>query len=147
MLKLMEPGKIYDPMRAKALTTHAKCLLGNGDPTGAALYLAASWELLQAQSGSWMMTMPGPVGAMANWWEAKSQLEERQGNLAQAQAALAEAIGYRRQAEGPHARLALAKALEKLGEISQALGHVADGEQSRSEAQSIRLDLRLPCSA
>jgi len=108
------------------------------------LDLPASWELLKAQSGSWMMNMPGPLGALANWWEAKSQLEERQGNLANAQAALAEAINYRRQVEGPYARLALARALEKRGEISQALGHVADGEQARSEAQSIRLDLQLP---
>jgi hypothetical protein len=146
ILKLIEGGKLYDQMRARALTTRAKCLLANGDPTGAALDLASSWELLQAQSGSWMMTMPGPVGAMANWWEIKSQLEERQGNLTNAQAALAEAINYRRQAEGPHARLALARALEKLAEIAQAVGDVANGEQTRSEAQCIRFDLQLPCS-
>ena len=126
------------------MTTRAKCLLANGDATGAALDLAASWELLQGQSSSWLMTMPGPVGARANWWEVKSQLEEQQGNLTQAQTAMTEAINYRRQAEGPHARLALARALEKLGKISQALGHVADGEQARSEAQSIHLDLQLP---
>jgi tetratricopeptide (TPR) repeat protein len=145
-LQLIEPGKMYDQMRAKALTTRAKCLLANSDPTGAALDLAASWELLKARSGSWMMTMPGPVGAMANWWEVKCQLEERQGNLANAKAAMAEAIIYRRQAEGSHARLALARALEKLGEISQAVGDVADGEKARSEAQTIRLDLQLPGS-
>ena len=144
ILQVIEQGKLYDQIRAKALTTRAKCLLANGDATGAALDLAASWELLQGQSSSWLMTMPGPVGARANWWEVKSQLEEQQGNLTQAQTAMTEAINYRRQAEGPHARLALARALEKLGEISQALGHVADGEQARSEAQSIHLDLQLP---
>ena len=83
---------------------------------------------------------------MANWWEAKSQLEEQQGNLPKALAAIAEAIIYRRQAEGPYALFALARALERLGEISQAVGDVADGEQARSEAQTILRDLRLPGS-
>jgi len=146
ILQLIECGKLYGQMRARALTTRAKCLLTNGDPAGAALDLASSWELLQAQSGSWMMTMPGPVGAMANWWEVKSQLEERQGNLANAQAAMAEAINYRRQGEGPYALFALACSLEKLGQISKAVGDVADGEQAWSEAQTIRRDLQLPCS-
>ena len=143
-LRLIAPGKIHDQMRAKALTTRAKCLLASGDSAGAALDLVASWELLKAQSGSWMMTMPGPIDAMANWWEVKSQLEERQGKSANAQAALAEVINYRRQADGPFARLALARALEKLGELSKATADLAGEEQALNEAKSIRSGLQLP---
>ena len=145
-LNLIEPGNLYDSMRAKALTTRARCLLANNDPTAAGVDLAASWELLQAQSGDWMMNMPGPIWAMASWWEVKSQLERRQGNLDDAREAITRAIDYHRRNDGPYALLALAQALEALGEISKAADDLADEERALDEAKSIRVNLQLPRS-
>lgn len=143
-LGLIEAGKMYDPMRAKALTSRARCLVVQGRLTEAAPDLDSSWELLQATSGSWMMTMPGPIGARANWWEVKSQLESRKGNLGSAREAMTQAIDYHRRSDGPHALLTLARALERLGELSKAIGEVAEEARALNEAQAIRKDLRLP---
>ena len=143
-LKLIEPGKLHDGTRAKARTTRARCLLANGDPIAAGLELDESWGPLQAHSASWMAMMPGPIRAMGNWWEVKSQLEEQRGNLENAQAALVQAINFRRRSEGPYALFALARALETSGGISRATGDLAGEARSLNEAQSIRIGLHLP---
>jgi len=137
-VQIIEPGKVHDVMRAKALVTRARCLLANDDSTGAESDLAACWGLIQARPQS--LTMPGPILTLAFWWEVKSQLEERRGNLECAREALERAIAQRRQMQSPFALLALARALEKLGELSRAAKDPAGAERAVAEAKSIRKD-------
>jgi hypothetical protein len=87
--------------------------------------------------------LPGPIRALANWWEVKSQLEERQGDLGGARAAITLSIEFRRMRAGPYGLWALARTLERLGEISRATGDFAGEELALKEAKSIRNDLRL----
>jgi hypothetical protein len=144
-VQVIEPGKLHDNLRARALTARAKCLLAQSDANGAGLDLDSAWELLEANSTSRML--PGIVAALANWWEAKSKLEEQLGNHFRAREAITLAIEYRRQFETPYARLALARALEKLGEFSRAAGDKEAEERQMSEAKSIREGLHLPAGA
>jgi len=141
-VQLVEPGKLHANMRARALTARARCLLATGDPAGAEADLASAWELLPTNPG--LMMMPGPIWTFANWWEAKSRLEHKLGNDFRAREAITLAIEHRRQAEGAHALLALARSLELLGEISRAGGDLAAEEQALNEAKSIREGLHIP---
>ena len=145
-VQVIEPGKLSELMRASALTTLARFLLAANDSAGAEMQLLLSWELLKACSSDSML-LPGPIRALANWWEGKSQLAERQGDLGGALAAITRSIEFRRMSEGPYAFWALARALERLGEISRATGDFAGEELALSEATSIRKDLKLFPSA
>ena len=129
-------------MRGSALTTLARCLLAANDSAGAELQLLNGWELLKERSNDRML-LPGPIRALANWWEVKSQLEERQGDLDEARAAITRAIEFRRQLDGPFARVALAKTLERLGVLASATGDLAGEQLALREAKCIRNDLRL----
>jgi len=141
-VQVIEPGKLSELMRASALITLARCLLAANDSAGAELQLLLSWELLKERSSDGML-LPGPIRALANWWEVKSQRAERQGDLGGARAAIARTIEFRRMNQGPYGFWALARALERLGEISRATGDFAGEELVLSEAQSIRKDLKL----
>jgi hypothetical protein len=63
-VQVIEPGKLYEQMSAKALITRGRCLLATGDPAGADLDLASSWEKLKARFG--FALMPGPILALAS---------------------------------------------------------------------------------
>lgn len=141
-VQVIEPGKIYEQMSAKALITRARCLLATGDPAGADLDLASSWEKLKARFGSALM--PGPLLALANWWEVKSQLEEKRANMEGAREAMARAIGYLRRMQGPYALFALARTLERVSALSSSGGESIEAERASSEAKAIRRDLHLP---
>jgi len=141
-LQILEPGKLYELMRARALTTLARCLLATNDSAGAELHLLLAWELLKSHASASLL-LPGPTSALANWWEVKSRLEERQGNLPGALAALTHAIEFRRLLGGPYALGALARTLERLGAISRATGDFAGQELVLREAKCIRDGLKL----
>ena len=141
-VQVIEPGKLSELMRASALTTLARCLLAANDSAGAELQLLNGWELLKERSND-SMRLPGPIRALANWWEVKSQLEERQGDLGGALAAITRAIEFHRMCEGPYALFALARALDRLGEISRATDDLAGEELVLKEAKGIREDLKL----
>jgi hypothetical protein len=129
-------------MRAKSLTTRAKCLLACGDTSGAEVDLDLACELLGTCHGSWIPA--GVLWTLGLWWEVKSQLEERLGNLSRARDAITRAIENRRQFGSTHSLAALARDLEKLPELSNASGDHEGAEQALSEARSIRERLRLP---
>src|ERR1700722_2556903 len=138
-------GKLHDHMRARSLTTRAKCLLACGDPAGAEVDLASACELLQGCAGSWIP--PGIRWTLGCWWEVRSQLEERLGNLPRARKAIARAIENRRESGSPHTLAALARSLEKLAEFAKAAGELEQEEQALSEAKSIRERLHLPMAS
>jgi tetratricopeptide (TPR) repeat protein len=137
-----KPGKLHDHMRARSLTTRAKCLLAQDDLAGAGSDLDLACELLGTNHGSWIP--PGILWTLGLWWEAKSQLEERLRNLPRAREAIIRAIENRRQSVSPHGLAALARTLEKLGEISKVAGDLEGAKQALSEAESIREGLHLP---
>lgn len=143
-VQVVEPGKLYDHERARALTNRARCLVAQGDTAAAQLDLAAAWELLQARSGSWMLA--GIRWTLAQWWEVKGQLEEWLGNYLSGKEAITTAMELLRQSEGPHALLAMVRMLEKFADVSRAVGDPAAAEQSLSVAKSIRKGLLLPSS-
>jgi ATP/maltotriose-dependent transcriptional regulator MalT len=136
--QVIEPGKIFDLMRAKALVTHARCSLASGDPATADSDLATSWELLQAR-----VSALSPLLTLADWWEVKSQLEEQRGNVEPAREALTRAGGYLRQMQGPYARFAVARVLHESSRLSKQAGDLLAAEQASNEAEAIRNDLRL----
>ncbi len=140
-LQIIEPGKLTEGMRARALTARARCLLANHDFTGADLHLSLSWELLQLHAGTRLL--PGMIATFAHWWEVKSQLGEQQGDGDGARAAIIQAIDFRRQCQGPYALCALARALDRLASISSATGDFVVEQQARNEARSLRNDLKL----
>jgi tetratricopeptide (TPR) repeat protein len=141
-LALVEPGKLHDQARARALTNRARCRLACGDLVGAGLDLAAGWELLRKDPR--FCNLPGPLWALGNWWEVKSQLETRLGDRASAREALTQAIEYRRQNEGAYELVALAHALGRLGKLLRAEGDEVGEERCLSEASSILEALNLP---
>jgi len=85
-VQVIEPGKLYDSMRARSLITHAKCLAAMGDVAEVESRLAASWDLLQGPGAC--RNLPGPIFALANWWEVKSQVLEQRGEIEDAREAL-----------------------------------------------------------
>jgi tetratricopeptide (TPR) repeat protein len=141
-VQVIEPGKMFELMRAKALVIRARCLLVSGDPADADVDLASSWETLKKQPASALMK--GVTQAHANWWEVKSRLEEMRGNLSGAREAMDIAIGYLRQLQGAYALCALALALDHGAALSSLASDSTATERAASEANRIRRDLHLP---
>ncbi|MCL4788958.1 MAG: hypothetical protein KJ070_19550 [Verrucomicrobia bacterium] len=139
---VIELGRLYDSMRAKALAHRARCLVANDNPADAEFDLAASWELLQAHPAT--KALPGPMVTLANWWEIKGQLEQRQARLESAQVAMARAVEYRRKSESPYGLFALARVLNQLSEMLKAAGHWEAADKTLAETKCIRQGLNLP---
>lgn len=144
-VQIIEPGKIYDLMRAKALITRAQCLLASGERASAESDLAQSWELLQTRSGS--AIIPGPLLRLASWWEVKSQLEEQLRNPNAAREAMSQAVKYLRQLQGPYAQLALARTLQGVSRLSSEAEDSSEADRASTEAQEIRRAVGLPSAA
>jgi tetratricopeptide (TPR) repeat protein len=144
MVEVIEPDKLYDSMRARALVTQAKCLVATGDLAGAESRLAASWDLLQGPGV--IQGLPGPTFVLANWWDIKSQLLEQQGELEAAREAMVESIDRRRRNEGPYAAFLLIGALERSALLLRQAGDLDQADRALAEANSLRGDLRLPVS-
>jgi len=140
-VQIIEPGKLFDQMRARALAGRAMCCLANGEPAAAESDLASSWELLQTRSGT--AVLPGPILTLASWWEVKSQLEEQRGNSEGAREAMTRALEYLRQLHGPYALFAIARALGRLATLLNQAGDSFAAERAANEAAAIRRDLRL----
>jgi hypothetical protein len=145
MVQVIEPGKLYDSMRSKALIYRAKCRVANKDLSEAEADLDSSWKLLNGLSVP--KRLLGPRAALALWWEVKSRLLEAQGALRKARKAIAKVIEISREIDGPFPRFALARALERQGDLARQSGDLAAAEQAFTEARSIREELRLPALA
>ncbi len=141
-VRVIEPGKLYDSMRAKALTHRARCWVAGGELSDAESDLTTSWELLHGRSAT--QALSGPIVTLANWWDVKSQLELRHGRLASAQVAMARALEYRRKLDSPYGLFALARILNQLAETLRASGDLEAAEKALEEAKSIRLNLNRP---
>src|SRR5262249_45428712 len=139
-VQVIEPGKIYDSIRAKAIITHAKCALASGDTAAADSDLSSIWEPLQARSST---LLPGPLLALCNWWEVKAQLEEHRRNLEGAREAMNQAIGYMRQLQGPYAQIAVARVLQRLSRLSGQLGDFLAAQRAATGAEAIPRHLGL----
>jgi hypothetical protein len=140
-VQIIEPGELYDQMRARALAARARCSLASGELAAAESDLASSWALLQTRSGT--AVLPGPILTLANWWEVKSELEEQRGSPESAREAMTKAIEYLRQLHGPYALFAVARALTRLSTLLNQAGDSFEAERAADEATAIRRDLRL----
>lgn len=147
-VRVLEPGRIFDSMRARALTSHAECLLAGGDTESAASPLQSAWELLKSRARSGVM--PGPLVTLSHWWRVKAELCLKQGKPSEAADALTQAVQIRREllqrAFGPavYGHLELAALLERLAALSTQLGDAAQAQQALAEAKTIREQLKLP---
>ncbi len=141
-LGIIEPDKLYNLMRAKALVSRAQALLLNGQRKGAEADLASAWTLLQSRPGN--AALPGPGFAMAHWWEVKSRLEEQAGNLPGAREAMAAALEYLRRFSGVYQRVALARVLQQASALSRLANDFCEADAASNEATIIRTDLHLP---
>ncbi len=141
-LQIIEPGKVYDGMRARTLISRAKCRLATGDLGGAETDLAASWELLQGPTIPWKLA--GPMLAMGNWWEVKSLALQAKGDLREAREAMVRALEYRRRLQGAYVAFAVMESLERVRELAAALGDETAATAAQNEANAIRSSLSLP---
>jgi hypothetical protein len=141
----IEPGRIYDSLRARALINRARFrLLACQDLEDATVDLASGNELLNGLTIP--KRLPGPLVALANWWEVKSMALERQADVQGAIEATTKAIELTRPMEGPYARFALAWRLDRLGALLKKSDDVQSAGLALAEAKSIREELRLPFS-
>ena len=141
-VEVIEAGRVYDSMRARALVNRARSRMMSDDLERASLDLASSHELLAGPTVS--KKLLGPMVALSNWWEVKSQVLEKQADIHGALEAMTKAIELTRPMEGPYARFALARALDRLGALSLQMGDSEGAERAGAEAKGIRQELRLP---
>jgi hypothetical protein len=146
-VQLIEPGKLYDHMRARALLTRARCLLASGDLAGAERDLDASRELLRARWKSAIAA--GPISAEARWWEVNGSLEAKKGHGSTAVESWKQAVEKRRQITqspfigGPRAMAALARSLQELADALTRIGDSTGAETVFAEARQIRREIGL----
>ncbi len=116
----MEPGRIFNLMRARALTRRAECFLARNDSEPAEQDLKQSWDLLQTRKQFGI----GSVVALAHWWEVKAQLHIAKHNATEASRALTEAVKFRKQilesceSLNPYAAAALLRVEDKLAGLN-----------------------------
>ncbi|PWU14707.1 MAG: hypothetical protein C5B50_16795 [Verrucomicrobia bacterium] len=121
-LNCMEPGRIFDLMRARALTRRAESFLAGNCSEPAEQDLSQSWELLHSRKQFGI----GSAAALAHWWEVRAQLHLAKQNSAEASRAFAEAITYRKQIlesrefPSPYAAAALLRVQGKLAGLNSA---------------------------
>ena len=118
-LEIIEPGKIFDTMRARSLTRRAECLLARNEPDPAEQDLKRSWELLHSRAPLGI----GSIVVLAHWWEVQGQLHLCRRAIAEARTALTEAAQYRRQvlesgeSPNPYAAASLLRVQDKLAAL------------------------------
>ena len=119
-VQVIEPGKIFDRARARALIRRAECLVAKEEQEKAEEDLKQAWTFLESKFG---IRGPGLVVMYARWWEVKAKAHLGRKETAEAKEAITKAIEHRKQimdmSEGPnpHAAAALLKAQDKLAEI------------------------------
>ena len=144
----VEPGRMFDRMRAGALMTRARCRLPSGDLAGAESDLEACKPLLLDRELSPFFA--GLHSRVAIWWELTAAVRSEKSDLAGACEAWAEAVKSRRHVAslghvaGPHTLATLARALRSLGEACDAAGKPDEGKAATAEAERIWSELGLP---
>jgi tetratricopeptide (TPR) repeat protein len=139
---VLEPGRLFSHMRARALIRRAECSLACAEARSAEKDLITSRKLLDEELNPALL--PGTVWVWSKWWQVRARLDLETGNLSQAAEALSKGIQYRRQGieaqchTSPHAALALAKDLEALGDVAQRRGDFDAARDAALEAKLLR---------
>ena len=147
-VRVIEPGKLSENMRGRALAYQADCLVRAQDAAAAEERLLESWKYLA--SGGQSRTLPGPLFSLAKWWEVKSRIEKSKGALESAAQALTSAIelrrvGLQRAAQPtPYGTAAMARTLDAMASVFLDLGNEARAQQAREEAREYRRLSHLP---
>jgi len=143
----VEPGRMYEWMRAGALVARVRCRLAAEDLAGAESDLAACKPLLLDRQISPLFA--GANSRVAGWWEVTAKLRAQKGELERACDAWTHAVKGRRhvaslgQVSGPYTLAALARALRSLGEAFGAAGKMNEGQAATAEARRIWGELGL----
>lgn len=150
-LRVIDPGKMWDLMRATAHTNRGRALLGLGEVAKAGIELEAAWAILrskkQARIGS------GPVVALAKCFELEAELQAQQKRWPGAVSALQQAIEQRRKvidrlmAQSPHPTAAVARDLERLAAIHRECGDTVAADEALKEAADLWGQIHLPARA
>jgi len=147
-LAAIEPGPIYEGIRAGSLVTRARCRMSSGDWAGAERDLVASKLLLLNSTVSPLLA--GSHGRVAQWWEATAENRAHKGDLEGACEAWDQAVKSRRHVaslahvSGPYTLAALADALSNHGHALEATGNAEAAKAMLEEAKRIRSDRSLP---
>jgi tetratricopeptide (TPR) repeat protein len=145
---IVEPGRMYESMRAGALVVRARCHLALNDIASAETDLAVSRPVLLDRQVS--LFFAGANSRAAEWWEATAEVCSLKGDVMGACDAWAEAVKIRRNVAslmhvaGPGTRAALAHSLRRLSESLQVAGKQEEGPVAMAEAQHIWAELGLP---
>ena len=146
-LRVIDPGKMGDLMRAMAYANRGRACLGLGDVSRAEKDREAAWANLRAKKQSRIGT--GPAVAFARCFELEAELHARQKRFPEAISVLKQAIEYRRQCvdrsieRSPHPTAAVARDLERLAEIHRQNGDKVAAGEALEEAAELWRQLHL----
>jgi tetratricopeptide (TPR) repeat protein len=119
-VQAIEPGKIFDHARARALIRRAECLLAKREQEKAEEELKQAWTFLESKVG---IFGPGRMNTWARWWEVRTQAHLGRKETTEAREAITKAIEQRKQimemTAGPnlHTAAALLRAQDRLAAI------------------------------
>ncbi len=144
-LAAIEPGRVFDGLRAGAWVTRARCRMACGDWPGGESDLDASKPILLG--GDRSPIFAGFHSRAARWWELTAVARAHKGDLEGACQAWAEAIRIRRQVSGlchvagPYTMAALARALTGSSKALELAGKTDDAKAASGEAHRIWCEL------
>ncbi len=150
-VRIVEPGALYDALRAGSWVSRARCLVAAGDYDRAEQDLVASQQLLFDKPI--FEIAAGLHRQAACWWEVRASLCERRGGWLDAVEAWTRAVERRRHVAslphvaGPHTLAALARTLLRLGMALRETGELAVAEPIMAEGTNIWRELGLPAQA
>jgi tetratricopeptide (TPR) repeat protein len=146
-LNTLEPDKITEQARAKALTMRARCEVAAGKLGEAETDLKSACELMETRGP--LSFAAGPVLLRARWWETKAELLERKGELAMAATSQKQAVeqrrlGAERNLSGSlHPKAAMARSLDSLSVLLRRIGEEKAAVEAGAEARTIWGEIHL----
>ena len=147
-VRTVEPGPLYDTLRAGAWVSRARCRVLAGDDDLAEQDLLASQPIL---FGKGLFDMAaGLHSRAASWWEVRASLCERRGDWSDALEAWTRAVECRRHVaslphvQSPHTLAALARTLLRLGAALREHGDEQEAGRILTEGSNIWQELGLP---
>ncbi len=144
-LAVIEPGRVFDRLRAGAWVARARCRMACSDWSGGESDLAASQPILFTSDISPIFA--GFHSRAARWWEVTAVARTHKGDLEGACEAWSEAIRIRRHVSGlshvagPYTMAALARSLTGSSNALELAGKTDDAKAAAAEAHRIWREL------
>jgi tetratricopeptide (TPR) repeat protein len=147
-LRVIEPGKMGDLMRATAYVSRGRAFFGIERMAEVEVDLEAAWAILTSKRLSRIGT--GPVVAKARCFELEAELCAWQKRFPDAILKLKQALEQRRQVGeramelSPYPAAAVARDLERLAEIHRESGDAVAAEEAQQKAAELWKQIHLP---